>query len=238
MTAVQSARKFTSFTRVVHSGSVAMTIWWKCTRSVAPASAALMLGLLASPVAAQVVKAVTQDGRFVVLQPNGTWRYMEEAKANSPTIARPLGATVLLAGRQVPYGVWLDLARWRVVDPKQNQAAEYEFTHLGGQAGAIVIPDANRINPDSWKEIVITNARGAAPDARITKEERKTVNGVPVLVLQWEGTGSLGPFIHYGYYYSGSRGAVQIVTYTFAATFEQYRADLTAFLDGFVVLEQ
>jgi hypothetical protein len=233
---VQSARKFTSLTMVMHSESVTMAIWWKCTRRLAPASAAL-LWLLVSPVSAQVVKAVTQDGRFVVLQPNGTWRY-EEAKASSPSIPRPLGATVLLAGRQVPYGVWLDLARWRVVDPKQNQAAEYEFTHLGGQAGAIVIPDANRVNPDTWKQIVITNARGAAPDARITKEERKTVNGVPVLVLQWEGTGSMGPFIHYGYYYTGSRGAVQIVTYTFAATFEQYRADLTAFLDGFVVLEQ
>jgi hypothetical protein len=207
-------------------------------------SGALTLWLLASPASAQVVrassqalKAITQDGRVVVLQPNGTWKFAEEARTGGAAIPRPLGATVLLAGRQVPYGVWLDLTRWRVVDPKQNQAAEYEFTHLGGQAGAIVIPETNRITPESWKQIVINNARGAAPDARITKEEKKTVNGVPVLMLQWEGTGSLGPFIHYGYYYSGSRGAVQIVTYTFAATFEQYRAELVAFLDGFVVLE-
>jgi hypothetical protein len=84
---------------------------------------------------------------------------------------------------------------------------------------------------------VINNARREAPDARITREEKKTVNGVPVLLLQSEGTGSLGPFVYYGYYYTGPRGAVQVVTYTFAGTFEQYRADLTAFLDGFVVLE-
>ena len=160
-----------------------MAIWWKCTRRLAPAFGALMLGLLASPVSAQVVKAanqslkaMTQDGRLVVLQPNGTWKYTEEAKATGPAIPRPLGATVLLAGRQVPYGVWLDLARWRVVDPKQNQSAEYEFTHLGGQAGAIVIPDANRINPETWKQIVITNARAGGarrPDHQRRAEDRE-----------------------------------------------------------------
>lgn len=144
---------------------------------------------------------------------------------------------MLLAGRQVPYGIWVDQSRWRFTDPKQNQVAEHEFTHASGQAGALIVAEPTRIPPESWKQIVINNARREAPDTRITREERKTVNGVPVLLLQSEGTGSLGPFVYYGYYYSGPRGAVQVVTYSFASTFEQYRADFTAFLDGFVVLE-
>jgi hypothetical protein len=210
--------------------------------------ALLGLWLFASPAWAQVVKAsnqnlraVTQDGRFVVLQPNGTWKYVEEPKAGSaaspPAPVRPPGATMLLAGRQVPYGIWIDQSRWRLTDPKQNMAAEHEFAHASGQAGALIVSEPTRITPESWKQIVINNARREAPDARITREEKKTVNGVPVLLLQSEGTGSLGPFVYYGYYYTGPRGAVQVVTYTFAGTFEQYRADLTAFLDGFVVLE-
>lgn len=208
-------------------------------KRVAVAAAGIVsFWLLAGPASAQVLKAITQDGRVVILQPNGTWRFEDKPKANGPTVLRrPPGATVLLAGRQVPYGVWLDLSRWRVVDPKQNLAAEYEFAHLGGQAGAIVIAEPMRIPPESWKQIVLNNARREAPDARITREERKMVNGVPVLVLQSEGTGALGPFVHYGYYYAGARGAVQVITYTFAGTFEQYRAELAAFLDGFVVLE-
>ncbi|MGH7309807.1 MAG: hypothetical protein ACREK6_14050 [Candidatus Rokuibacteriota bacterium] len=212
------------------------------------AAALLLLGLLASPASGQVVKAanqslraVTQDGRFVVLQPNGSWKYVEEGKAAGPAPAaapvRPPGATMLLAGRQVPYGIWIDRARWRLTDPKQNAAAEHEFMHASGQAGALIVSEPTKITPDSWKQIVINNARREAPDARITREEKKTVNGVPVLLLQSEGTGAMGPFIYYGYYYTGPRGAVQVVTYTFAGTFEQYRADLTAFLDGFVVLE-
>jgi hypothetical protein len=207
-------------------------------------SAVLTVWLLAASAEAQVgkasnqpLKAITQDGRTVVLQPNGTWKYVEAGRPTTIGSSRPPGATMLLAGRQVPYGIWIDQSRWRSTDPKQNMAAELEFTHASGQAGALVVAEPRQIPPDTWKQIVINNARREAPDARITREERKMVNGVPVLLLQSEGTGPLGPFVYYGYYYAGARGAVQVVTYTFAGTFEQYRADFTAFLDGFVILE-
>jgi hypothetical protein len=200
--------------------------------------AGLVISLLAGPASAQAVKAITQDGRVVVLQPNGTWRYSEEPKGPSTLgQTRPPGATVLLAGRQVPYGIWFDPSRWRLADRKQNQAAELEFLHASGQAGALVIAETTRIPFENWKQIVLNNARREAADARITREDKKTVHGAPVMVLQSEGTGSLGPFVYFGYYYSGPRGAVQVVTYTFAGAFEQYRAEFTAFLDGFVVLE-
>jgi hypothetical protein len=206
--------------------------------------AALTVWLLGGSASAQVgkasnqtLKAITQDGRTVVLQPNGTWKYAEADRPTTIGSSRPPGATMLLAGRQVPYGIWIDQSRWRFTEPKQNVAAELELTHMSNQAGALVVAEPRQIPPDSWKQIVINNARREAPDARITREERKVVNGVPVVLLQSEGTGPLGPFVYYGYYYAGPRGAVQVVTYTFKGTFEQYRADFTAFLDGFVVLE-
>jgi hypothetical protein len=200
---------------------------------------ALALTLLAGdPAAAQAVKALTQDGRVVILQPNGTWRFAEDPKGpNTLGQTRPPGATVLLAGRQVPYGIWFDPSRWRLADAKQNQVAELEFLHASGQAGALVIAETTRIPPENWKQIVLNNARREAADARITREDKKTINGAQVTILQSEGTGSLGPFVYYGYYYSGPRGAVQVVAYTYAGAFEQYRAEFTALLDGFVVLE-
>lgn len=198
----------------------------------------LALCLLAGPASARALRAITQDGKVVILNPDGTWRFVEEPKrASSLMGTRPPGASLLVAGKQVPYGIWIDQSRWRPTEPKQNPVAEYEFTHAGGYAGAIVIAEATRIPPESWKRIVIANARREVPDVRITREERKTVNGAPVLVLQSEGTSSLGPFVYYGYYYSGPRWAVQVVTYTFAGLFEQSRAELTTFLDGLVVSE-
>ncbi len=202
--------------------------------------ALLAVCLSTAPAAAQALRAITQDGRVVILQPDGTWRFAEEPKAvgSSPVVkARPPGATILLAGSQVPYGIWVDLARWRVDQRKQNPVAEYEFHHVRGEAGAVVIAEPTRVPPEAWRQIVLTNARRQAADARITAEERKVVNGIPLLALQYEGTGPMGPFIHYGYYWSGPRGAVQLVTYTFAPLFPQYQAELTAFLDGFVLLE-
>lgn len=203
---------------------------------------ALAVCISGVPAAAQL-RAITQDGRVVILQPNGTWRFVEEPRAGGSSVvkARPPGATILLAGAQVPYGIWVDLSRWRVDQTRKTPlppgVERYEFSHLRGEAGAVVIAEATQVPPEAWKQIVLNNARREAADARITREERKVVNGAPVLALQYEGTGSMGPFVHYGYYYSGPRGAVQVVTYTFAPLFPQYQAELLAFLDGFVLLE-
>ena len=187
---------------------------------------------------AQPVKALTSEGKLVILQPDGTWKPAPEPKTGSPAIQnRPTGASTLVVGKQVPYGVWLDHQLWRFVIPKQNEAAEYQFAHFKGGAGAIIIAERNPIPAERWKEIVIANARREATDAQITKEERKSVNGLDVLALRTEGTGASGQFVYYGYYYTGPRGAIQVITYTWTNLFEQYQGELTAFLNGFMLLE-
>lgn len=211
--------------------------WWGLVAASAQAQTAPpapQAGLATS----QPVKALTSEGKLVILQPDGTWKPAPEPKAGSPAIQnRTAGASTLVVGKQVPYGVWLDHQLWRFVVPKQNEAAEYQFAHYKGGAGAIIIAERNPIPADRWKEIVIANARREATDAQITREERKTVNGLEVLALRTEGTGASGQFVYYGYYYTGTRGAIQVITYTWTNLFEQYQGELTAFLNGFMLLE-
>jgi len=171
---------------------------------------------------AQPVKATTQDGRTVVLQPNGAWKDTGDPKSPSRLGVRPPGATLLLAGRQIPYGIWIDPSTWSPPDKKGNVAAEYEFVHVKGDGQAMVIPHANSVRPGTWKEIVLENARRVAPDARITREETTIVNGAEVLLLQTTGTAPAGPFVYYGYYYAGKQGAIQVITYTRPELLEQY----------------
>jgi hypothetical protein len=189
------------------------------------------------PVPAQPVQATTQDGRMVALHPDGAWKYTGDSKSPSRWEARPPGATLLLAGRQIPYGIWIDPSTWSPPDTKRNAAAEYEFVHAKGDGQAMVISHANSVEPGSWKQIVLENAKRVAPDARITKEEKTIVNGAEVLLLQTAGTAPAGPFVYYGYYYAGKQGAIQIITYTRPELLEQYLADFTRFLNGFVLLE-
>ncbi len=186
---------------------------------------------------AQPVKATTQDGRTVVLNPDGACKDSDDPKSPSRLGARPPGATLLLAGRQIPYGIWIDPHTWSPPDSKRNAAAEYEFVHVKGDGQAMVIPNANSVQPDTWKQIVLENAKRVAPDARITREEKTIVNGAQVLLLQTTGTAPAGTFVYYGYYYAGKQGAIQVITYTRPELLEQYLPDFTKFLNGFVLLE-
>jgi cell division septation protein DedD len=180
---------------------------------------------------------MTQDGRAVILEPGGTWKYPVTPRDLTAIVrARPHEARLLQVGRQVAYGIWIDPWTWRLSAKKDNAAAEYEFVHVNGGAWAVIIPEVNAIPPESWKQIIVNNAQKIAADAHITREEKTTVNGVDVLLLQTEGTAPDGPFVYYGYYYAGQEGAIQIVASTRADRFDQYLADFKTFLNGFVLL--
>ena len=82
------------------------------------------------------------------------------------------------------------------------------------------------------KEIAVSNARAAAPDAKVVFEESRRVNDVDVLAMQMEGTIQGIAFTYYGYYYSGPQGSLQVLTYTGTNLFAEYKPSFEQFLDG------
>jgi hypothetical protein len=51
-------------------------------------------------------------------------------------------------------------------------------------------------------------------------------------VLQVDGTIQGIPFRYYGYYHSTDAGTVQVIGYTGQTMFEEYRREITEFLNG------
>ena len=84
-------------------------------------------------------------------------------------------------------------------------------------------------------QIALENAKKAAPDARIVKEEYRVVNGNKVIYLEMEGTIQGIKFKYLGYYYSGRSGSTQYLTYTGANLVGEYKKDIERFLNGFTV---
>jgi hypothetical protein len=82
----------------------------------------------------------------------------------------------------------------------------------------------------------LENARSAAPDVRIIKEEYRTVNGIKLLMIQMQGTIQGINFVYFGYYYSYSGGTVQLLAYTSKQIFDEKEQELEEFLNGFVRL--
>ena len=85
---------------------------------------------------------------------------------------------------------------------------------------------------DKFVTIALENARDAAPDAKIVKQEYRTVNGNKVLCLQLNGTMRGIKFAYLGYYISNESGTVQLVGFTAQSLFKEYQAEIEEFLNG------
>ncbi len=142
-----------------------------------------------------------------------------------------------ITGAQVPYTIKYDTSKWTVVPSDSTSDAEYEFEHVDGDVYALIIPERIELDLAALKEIALENAQSVAPDALVTFEEDRTVNGVQVHVMKIDGTLYGIAFEYYGYYYGGTAGTIQFITYTSSNLVSEYEADLTELLNGLTITE-
>lgn len=98
----------------------------------------------------------------------------------------------------------------------------------------MLISEKLQVPIETLKAIAIKNAKSAASDIRVIKEEYRNVNGIQVLTMQMTGTIQGVRFTYYGYYYSNLNGTIQLVTYSGENLFNDYLADIELFINGFV----
>lgn len=134
------------------------------------------------------------------------------------------------------FAVWLDDRVWKRKSPGE-QENRIELSHTNGQAFGAIIGEPLQFPQDALVNVALTNARAQDPDAQVTKQERRMVNGQEVLMIEMDATINKTPFHFYGYYYSDESGTVQVVTWTTRVAFERNRAVFTELLDGLEIKE-
>jgi hypothetical protein len=184
-------------------------------------------------VSAQGLRAITQDGKLVILNSDGTWRYADETPRRSdvPKLNVPAAFKRPVELGRGTYIVLLDEKKWRI-NKKEQEPGRFTFNHATGDVYAMSITERIAVPMETLKKIAIDNAREAAPDARVIVEERRRINGLDVLCMQIEGTLNGISFTYYGYYHSNDKGTVQLLGYTATNLFDEYRAELTDLLSG------
>jgi hypothetical protein len=189
------------------------------------------------------INAVTETGDEVLLSADGTWMYKNEDKledikipVNDKLFVKNEKSTFLVKSKKFNIGVWINPKTWNFAKGGDQDAFEFQFQKIGGDLYAMLISEQIEIPIETLKGIAVENARSAAPDIKVTKEEYRTINGTKVLLLQMTGTIQGLKFTYYGYYYSNANGTVQLLTYTGEKLFKSYFADIELFLNGFVVL--
>ena len=185
------------------------------------------------------ISAVTESGYGVVLFEDGTWKYLndnlkEGAKidVNKKIFVRDQRSTLFVKSEVANVGVWLNPDMWSF--SKAGGRVEFQFEKNGGEVYGIMISERKNIPAKALRMAAISNARDAAPDIRVIKEEYRRVNGIQVLMMQMAGTVDGVKFMYYGYYYSNSKGSVQLITYTGENLFDRNYSDMEFFLNGLV----
>ncbi len=199
--------------------------------------------LLLATISQAQISAITDTGDEVVLYDDGTWTYKDGAApervpipVNDEKFEKHKDASFLVKSSKVGVGLYMDPKSWNFRKGTENDAYEFQFQKKKDDLYAMMITEKLEIPIESLQNIAIDNARAAAPDLKVTKEEYRTVNGIQVLMMQMTGTIQGMRFTYCGYYYSNEGGAVQLLTYTGENLFDDYYPEIEKFLNGFVTL--
>ncbi|MEZ4944788.1 MAG: hypothetical protein R2804_04600 [Cyclobacteriaceae bacterium] len=202
----------------------------------------VFIGLTAEMSMAQI-NALTENGDEVLLYEDGTWAYKNddlitesEISTNEEIFVKDKKATFLVKSNKVNVGIWLNPKLWRF--EKGEGDNEYLFTLKNEDLYAMFITERIAIPLDILKTAALNNAKDAASDVRIVREEYRNVNESKVLMMQLSGTIQGIEFIYYGYYFSNENGTVQLISYTSKSLLNEYLDDMDNLLNGFVELEK
>jgi hypothetical protein len=186
-------------------------------------------------------KAITEEGDVVVLNDDGTWVY-ENGKAdedvqlemNPLNFSKDPSSNFMLKSTKTNAAFWINSKKWKFKkNDNGHESAEYTFNIKGSDLYGMVITEAWEMNLDELVKLAVSNAKEAAPDLRVVKQEYRMVNGRKVIYMEMEGTIQSLKFTYLGYYFSDKSGATQYLTYTGSNLVSKYRKDIDNFLNGF-----
>ena len=186
-------------------------------------------------------KAITDSGEEVTLNSDGTWAYANNApkaaqkiETNKSKFEKSKDSTFLLKSTKNNSAFWINALNWSFAKTQGDAAYEYQFQLKGKDLYGMAITEGIEIPLESLADLALTNARSAAPDAKIIMKEYRVVNGKKVIYMEIKATVKGIDFTYRGYYYSNSSGSTQLVTYTATNAVAKYKSEINDFLNGLV----
>jgi hypothetical protein len=194
------------------------------------------------------IKALTENGRQVVLNNDGTWKYTSDStinkhssdsiKLNPTKFSKSTGANFLVKSIVTDMGVYINPDEWTVAGHHENEVnPEYRFALKSQNGLAMIESEKTQIDLETMADIALINARKAAIDARVTAKEYRIVNNNRILYLEMAGTIRGIKFRYIGYYFSDKTGTLQLLSYTTDGLYSVAKGELIKFLNGFVVTD-
>jgi polyribonucleotide nucleotidyltransferase len=206
--------------------------------------------LTISNISKSQTKALTENGREVVLFENGTWKYSEDSSndttnpidslaINKNKFTKISGATFLVKSKIFNVGVFINPTKWIFSPHSDNEKnPEYRFSLKSNEGYVLMVTEKTQIDLESMRQIALENAQKASSDVKEKSAEYRIVNNKKILCLKFQGTIKGIKFTYFGYYYSNSNGTIQLLSYSSQQYFDSIQKELETFLNGLVEIEK
>jgi hypothetical protein len=203
-----------------------------------------------SNIATSQIKALTDNGREVILSYDGTWKYSDDNSiknavstdsltTNKTKFTKTSQATFLVKSSIFNVGVFMNPSKWTFAAHRDNEKnPEYRFTLKSGEGYAMMIAEKTQIGLENMRQIAFLNAQKASVDVKETGAEYRMVNNKKILCLKFQGTIQGIKFVYFGYYFSSPNGTIQLLSYTSEQYYDSIQKELENFLNGFVEIEK
>lgn len=151
---------------------------------------------------------------------------------HSKTVVRSRNATSSFAIGPAGYSQYYNPAEWSIelIAPEKTL-----FKHISGSSYAAIIYESNFVPQSQLVEIAIMNAKKVASEVQLKSQNIHLVNGTRITVSEHTATIDGENLSYYNYYFSSSRGTVQVQTFTYQNMSKQVRPLLEEFLSGLAV---
>lgn len=204
----------------------------------------LALGILPLLADAQI-KALTDEGREVILYNNGTWKFIDkdfkpanEIKMNNVVFVKKSNQSFLVKSKLVDVGVHINPQEWSFNAESNTSAKEYDFMTKDQSAFGFLITEKIEAELSNLRQVALINARKVGPDVHETYADYRMVNGQKLLCLKFECTIQDIAFSYMGYYYAQNGGIAQLVVGTTQKQFKQMESKIEEFLNGLVLIKK
>src|SRR5215831_15693850 len=95
--------------------------------------------------------SMSHEGRPIILNPNGTWKYADNP-VSLKSFTKPQSARATVKSKAGLYTLWFDETKWTTPETKINRETEFEFAHTAGDRFAYTISERTEVPRPALKK--------------------------------------------------------------------------------------
>lgn len=195
------------------------------------------------------IKALTEDGKEIILFDNKTWKFVNESdektlaeiKNNDKVFEKSKDATFLMKSKKMNSGIYFNPKKWKIVNGGLTSPfIEYVFNNVSDSNLFAILGSENAPvqTLKNIKDLVIASVQRNTDYFRLKESEYRTINNIKVLYMNYVANAKGIDFEYIGNYYLNSEGYSSVTAYTFGNKYEENKIELENFINGITKTEK